>query len=111
MQWAYLEGVGGYVFPGGADLMSLREERVGTWHAIDVGVGTEGDDVEIRRIFHTLWLDHGVSPQRAGYMYVLLPGASEEETARRAARALTIWTSHRARFGGCLPAGRRRTWR
>ncbi|ACU75571.1 Hyaluronate lyase [Catenulispora acidiphila DSM 44928] len=86
VQWAYLEGVGGYVFPGGADLMSLREERVGTWHAIDVGVGTEGDDVEIRRIFHTLWLDHGVSPRRAGYMYVLLPGASEEGTARRAAQ-------------------------
>ena len=86
VQWAHLAGVGGYVFPGGADLMSLREERVGTWHAIDVGVSTEGDDVEVRRVFHTLWLDHGVSPRRAGYMYVLLPGASEEGTARRAAQ-------------------------
>jgi hyaluronate lyase len=86
VQWAHLEGVGGYVFPGGADLMSLREERVGTWHAIDVGVSTGGDEVEVRRIFHTLWLDHGVSPRRAGYMYVLLPGASEEGTAKRAAQ-------------------------
>ena len=86
VQWAHLEDVGGYVFPGGADLMSLREERVGTWRAIDVGVSTEGDEVEVRRIFHTLWLDHGVSPQRAGYMYVLLPGASEEGTAKRAAQ-------------------------
>ncbi|MBS2550314.1 polysaccharide lyase 8 family protein [Catenulispora sp. NL8] len=86
VQWAYLEGVGGYVFPGGADLVSLREERVGTWHAIDIGVSTEGDDVEVRRIYHALWLDHGVSPRRAGYMYVLLPGASEEGTARRAAQ-------------------------
>ncbi len=86
VQWAYLEGVGGYVFPGGADLVSLREQRVGTWHAIDIGVSTEGDDVEVRRIYHTLWLDHGVSPRRAGYMYVLLPGASEEGTAKRAAQ-------------------------
>ena len=86
VQWAYLEGVGGYVFPGGADLLSLREERVGTWHAIDVGASTAGDEVEVRRTFHTLWLDHGVSPRGAGYMYVLLPGASEEGTARRAAQ-------------------------
>ncbi|WP_370370636.1 polysaccharide lyase 8 family protein [Catenulispora sp. GP43] len=86
VQWAHLEGVGGYVFPGGTDLISLREERTGTWHAIDVGVSTEGDEVEVRRVFHTLWLDHGVSPRRAGYMYVLLPGASEEGTARRAAQ-------------------------
>ena len=85
VQWAHLEGVGGYVFPGGVDLMALREERTGTWHAIDVGVSTEGDEVEVRRVFHTLWLDHGISPRGAGYMYVLLPGASEEETARRAA--------------------------
>ena len=86
VQWAHLEGVGGYVFPGGADLMSLREERAGTWHAIDVGVSTGGDEVEVRRFFHTMWLDHGVSPRRAGYMYVLLPGASEEGTAKRAAQ-------------------------
>jgi hyaluronate lyase len=85
VQWAHLEGVGGYVFPGGVDLMSLRAERTGTWRAIDVGVSTEGDEVEVRRVFHTLWLDHGISPRGAGYMYVLLPGASEEETARRAA--------------------------
>jgi hyaluronate lyase len=85
-RWAHLEGVGGYVFPGGADLMSLREERAGTWHAIDVGVGTGGDGAEVRRIFHTLWLDHDVSPTNAGYVYVLLPGAGEEGTARHAAQ-------------------------
>jgi hyaluronate lyase len=66
--------------------MSLREERAGTWHAIDVGVGTGGDGAEVRRIFHTLWLDHDVSPTNAGYVYVLLPGAGEEGTARHAAQ-------------------------
>ncbi|MFG1708221.1 polysaccharide lyase 8 family protein [Nonomuraea sp. M3C6] len=70
--WAHLDGHGGYVVPGGQALHTLRERRTG-------GGAT--------RDYVTLWLDHGVDPRSAGYVYLLLPGASEEETRARAAGA------------------------
>ncbi|MGW2217684.1 polysaccharide lyase 8 family protein [Nonomuraea sp. NPDC001684] len=62
--WAHLDGHGGYVVPDG--LRTLRERR--------------GD-----RDYVTLWLDHGVDPDQADYVYLLLPGASRARTAARAA--------------------------
>ncbi|GAA2844720.1 polysaccharide lyase 8 family protein [Streptosporangium fragile] len=69
--WAHLEGHGGYVLPC-ARLRTLREERTG---------GTE----PVTRSYVTLWLDHGVDPRSAGYVYLLLPGASRAATRARAA--------------------------
>ncbi|SEG79706.1 hyaluronate lyase [Nonomuraea solani] len=63
--WAHIEGHGGYVVPGGQKLRTLRERREGGGVARD---------------YVTLWLDHGVDPQAAGYAYVLLPGASQAAT-------------------------------
>ncbi|WP_268958582.1 polysaccharide lyase family 8 super-sandwich domain-containing protein [Nonomuraea aridisoli] len=68
--WAHLDGHGGYLVPGGQELRTLRESRTGGG---------------ARRDYVTLWLDHGVDPRSAGYVYVLLPGASREETRARAA--------------------------
>ncbi|MFF5247013.1 polysaccharide lyase 8 family protein [Streptosporangium sp. NPDC000095] len=70
--WAHLEGHGGYVLPCGTRLRTLREERTG---------GRE----RATRSYVTLWLDHGVDPVSAGYVYLLLPGASLAETRSRAA--------------------------
>ncbi|MEU4535538.1 polysaccharide lyase 8 family protein [Streptosporangium sp. NPDC023825] len=70
--WAHLEGHGGYVLPCGTRLRTLREERAG------------GRD-RVTRSYATLWLDHGVDPVSAGYVYLLLPGASLAETRARAA--------------------------
>ncbi|GLX01414.1 polysaccharide lyase 8 family protein [Microtetraspora sp. NBRC 16547] len=70
--WAHLEGHGGYVLPGGARLHTLREERTGGANPVT-------------RAYVTLWLDHGVDPRSAGYVYLLLPGASLAETRARAA--------------------------
>ncbi|MEU8038200.1 polysaccharide lyase 8 family protein [Streptosporangium sp. NPDC049078] len=70
--WAHLEGHGGYVLPCGTRLRTLREERTG---------GRE----RATRSYVTLWLDHGVDPVSAGYVYLLLPGASLAETQARAA--------------------------
>ena len=70
--WAHLEGHGGYVLPGGARLRTLREER------------SDGSD-GVTRAYVTLWLDHGVDPDSAGYVYLLLPGASLARTRARAA--------------------------
>ncbi|MEU3371693.1 polysaccharide lyase 8 family protein [Streptomyces sp. NPDC006660] len=80
-RWAHIAGQGGYVFPGGARLETLREERTGTWRAINTGGTT---DPVVRR-YLTLWFDHGTDPTGAGYAYVVLPGARQGETAVRAA--------------------------
>ncbi|TMS00501.1 polysaccharide lyase 8 family protein [Nonomuraea basaltis] len=66
--WAHLDGHGGYVVQG--SLGTLRERRTGGGVARD---------------YVTLWLDHGVDPRSAGYVYLLLPGASRAETRARAA--------------------------
>ncbi|MGZ2361436.1 polysaccharide lyase 8 family protein [Streptomyces sp. 372A] len=86
-RWAHIEGVGGYVLPGGAALRTLREERTGTWRAIDTGADTGGSTDPVTRRYLTLWLDHGSSPDGAGYAYVLLPGASAAATA--------VWSASR----------------
>ncbi|MDF6046243.1 polysaccharide lyase 8 family protein [Streptomyces sp. JH14] len=79
--WAHVEGVGGYVFPDTTNLRALREERTGTWRAVNTGADTGGSTDPVSRRYLTLWLDHGVSPTDAGYAYVLLPGASAAATA------------------------------
>ncbi|WP_433328343.1 polysaccharide lyase 8 family protein [Spirillospora sp. CA-294931] len=79
-RWAHLEGVGGYVFPEGAALHALREERTGAWS--DINTSSDwGSTERLTRRYATLWFDHGVSPAGATYAYVLLPGAGKERTA------------------------------
>lgn len=80
-RWAHLEGFGGYVFPGGTSLSAVREERTGSWYEINVG----GPQDPITRRYVTMYLDHGVDPTAAAYVYAVLPGASIGATARRGA--------------------------
>ncbi|MCX5339275.1 polysaccharide lyase 8 family protein [Streptomyces atratus] len=80
-RWAHIDGVGGYVFPGGTALHALREQRTGTWRAIDTGADTGGSTDPVSRRYLTLRVDHGSSPTDARYAYVLLPGASAAATA------------------------------
>ncbi|MCT4351808.1 polysaccharide lyase 8 family protein [Streptomyces sp. Je 1-79] len=80
-RWAALDGHGGFVFPHGATLRVLCEERTGRWSDINRLVGS---DEEIRRSYATLWLDHGTDPYAATYAYVLLPGADARATEERA---------------------------
>ncbi|NUR87472.1 MAG: lyase, partial [Nonomuraea sp.] len=58
--WAHLEGHGGYVVRDGR----LRAQRGGA--------------------YVTLWLDHGVDPGGGTYAYLLMPGATADETRARA---------------------------
>ncbi|MFE0185598.1 polysaccharide lyase family 8 super-sandwich domain-containing protein [Streptomyces olivaceus] len=78
--WAHLEGHGGWTVPGGG-LRTLREDRTGAWSDINTTSTTE----RRTRRWQTLWLDHGTDPADAEYVYVLLPGASRDTVARRAA--------------------------
>ncbi|MGV0097340.1 polysaccharide lyase family 8 super-sandwich domain-containing protein [Streptomyces californicus] len=79
--WAHLGGHGGYVFPGGATVKALRENRTGHWRDINTG----GSADQLSRKYLTLWFDHGRDPSDASYAYQLLPGATEQRTAARAA--------------------------
>ncbi|MEV3853682.1 polysaccharide lyase 8 family protein [Streptomyces sp. NPDC050095] len=79
--WAHLEGTGGFVFPAGGPLHALREERTGTWRALNTGADTGGSTTPVTRRYATLWFDHGTSPSSATYAYVLLPGATAAATA------------------------------
>ncbi|MBQ1096540.1 polysaccharide lyase 8 family protein [Streptomyces sp. b94] len=85
--WAHLAGHGGWIVPGGG-LRTLREDRTGAWSDINTTSTTE----RRTRRWQTLWLDHGTDPADADYFYVLMPGASRRDVARRAAdrRRLTV---------------------
>lgn len=79
--WAHLEGVGGYLFGPGTVLKLRREQRSGSWSAINTG----GSSGTILRRYVTFWLWHGAFPPGRGYEYALLPGV----TAAAAADAAT----------------------
>ncbi|MEU9860617.1 polysaccharide lyase 8 family protein [Streptomyces sp. NPDC047971] len=79
-EWAHIAGQAGYVFPGGAELTAVREERTGSWRDINTG----GSPDPVTRRYLTLFTDHGVDPTDGDYAYVLLPGASAATTAHRA---------------------------
>ncbi|WP_254407037.1 polysaccharide lyase 8 family protein [Streptomyces sp. GMY02] len=80
-RWAHLAGHGGWVFPGGAPLRTLAEDRTGAWSDINTG----GSPERRNRRYRTLWIDHGTDPTGAAYAYLLMPGASRRALAARAA--------------------------
>ncbi|GAB6937875.1 polysaccharide lyase 8 family protein [Isoptericola variabilis] len=77
VRWCHLSGTAGYVFPGGARLHALREDRTHTWREINVKYGT---DTPVTRPYVTAWLDHGAAPAGAVYAYVMLPAADADAT-------------------------------
>lgn len=82
--WAHIEDVGGFVFPGaGVTLKGKREARSGKWSDINTQSASP-TDTRTRR-YVTLWLDHGVNPAAASYAYIMLPGRTAAETASWAA--------------------------
>ncbi|MFI6439635.1 polysaccharide lyase 8 family protein [Streptomyces sp. NPDC050759] len=91
--WAHLEGHGGWLVPG--DVHALREDRTGAWSDIN----TSGTTERRTRRWQTLWLDHGTDPVDASYAYVLMPGASRQAVAARAADR--HWLSVLANDSGC----------
>lgn len=73
--WAYNDRVG-YVFPSDDSVRVSNKPQTGSW---------VGEDAVTRDAF-TLYFDHGVKPEGAGYEYIVLPGAEPEEVAAYAAR-------------------------
>ncbi|MEU5597805.1 polysaccharide lyase 8 family protein [Streptomyces sp. NPDC020298] len=111
--WAHLEGHGGWVLPYGdrgpstlsttpPTLRTLREDRTGAWSDINT---TSTAERRTRR-WQTLWLDHGIDPTDATYVYLLLPGASCHQVAARAAdrRWLSVLANDARRQAVAVPS-------
>ncbi|CAM3404283.1 polysaccharide lyase family 8 super-sandwich domain-containing protein [Marinicrinis lubricantis] len=84
IRWAHLEGSTegadiGYVFPDGASIHALREERSGTWSDVS-DMATDPNTYSNRYL--TLWFDHGKNPQDESYRYIVLPDRSSEQVAQ-----------------------------
>ncbi len=79
--WAHVDGVAGYVFPGGAAVNALRQARTGAWSDIDSGADTAGTPTPYTRRYLTMWFDHGTAPNNASYSYLTLPGATAAATS------------------------------
>ena len=77
--WLHVEGVGGYLLPTGGTLHAKCQDRTGRW--TDINHRERMDPSEHTRTWLTLWFEHGVQPVDATYAYVLLPGATTEQTA------------------------------
>jgi hyaluronate lyase len=84
-RWAHLDGVGGYLFPRGGNVRVEREERTGSWSEINTGNDTAGSTTPYTRNYAKLVVEHGIDPAAGEYAYILLPGATAGQTARRAA--------------------------
>ncbi|MEV0675336.1 polysaccharide lyase 8 family protein [Actinosynnema sp. NPDC050436] len=99
--WAHLAGHGGYLFPDRPTVRAQREQRTGRWRDINTGGSTD----PVTRRYQTLWYDHGTAPSAGAYRYVLLPGATAESTATRAAAAdwLTVLSNTASAQGVALP--------
>ncbi|WP_020577251.1 polysaccharide lyase 8 family protein [Actinopolymorpha alba] len=78
--WAHLDGVGGFLVPGGGRLKVRREARTGAWRDIH----QSGPITPITRRYLTMWFDHGVDPSDASYAYVVVPGATPRRTTELA---------------------------
>ncbi|WP_412543192.1 polysaccharide lyase 8 family protein [Longispora sp. K20-0274] len=77
--WAH-NPFSGYVFPGGATIKAVRENRTGAWHDINVN----GATTPLSRKYLTLWFDHGTNPTSGSYAYQMMPFATSTATQARA---------------------------
>ncbi|MFV0411636.1 MAG: polysaccharide lyase family 8 super-sandwich domain-containing protein, partial [Oscillospiraceae bacterium] len=72
----YLDGQNiGYYFPTAPTIEGLTETRQGSWNSQGTGTGTAGAS------YATFWFNHGVKPSGESYAYIMLPGASKQQTA------------------------------
>lgn len=99
--WAH-NTFSGYVFPGGATIKAVRENRSGSWRDINSG----GSTTTLSRKYLTLWVDHGVNPTNGSYAYILMPFATSTATQARAADSgyLTILANTRYQQAISVPS-------
>ncbi|AGA78416.1 polysaccharide lyase family 8 super-sandwich domain-containing protein [Echinicola vietnamensis] len=85
LKWVWHRDVG-YVFPDGGHLKLSTQSQTGTWNSINQTQST----AEVSEEVFKLWFEHGETPVDDGYAYVLLPGATTQETADFDVQRFTI---------------------
>ena len=82
--YAWLEGNAddaiGYVFLDSADVLIKKETRTGTWNDVNK-LAKFTEYTERTNNFLSLAVQHGQKPTDSQYAYIVLPQASQEETA------------------------------
>jgi chondroitin AC lyase len=78
ISWVLHDSVA-YIFPKATNVQLNNTEAVGSWRQINHQAWATDEPVK-RNVF-TLWLDHGVQPQNAGYAWIVVPNMSAASTA------------------------------
>lgn len=76
--WVYHDSVA-YIFPQPAIAHLSNGEATGNWRQINHQAWATEEPV--RENVFTLWLDHGVQPQNAGYSWIVVPGIDAASAA------------------------------
>jgi chondroitin AC lyase len=90
--WVFHDNVG-YVFPPASDVRLSVEPQSGRWS--DIG---SGSSQQVSLGVFNLWIDHGISPKGATYQYVVVPGATVEETIAHAKRPNILVLANNSRI-------------
>jgi chondroitin AC lyase len=72
VSWAFHDGVA-YIFPKPTDVSLNNRAYTGSWQSIVNSTRTWSADEETKELF-SLWIDHGLKPEDAGYEYIVAPG-------------------------------------
>jgi len=78
--WVWHNGRG-YVVPGKQNIFLGGATQTGSWHDVLIS----GAATPISKDVFSLWIDHGVKPAAADYVYMILPNRTKEETVAWAA--------------------------
>jgi chondroitin AC lyase len=71
VSWVSHDGVT-YLFPSPVSLTVSNQTATGNWRQINHQAWATEEPVQ-KEVF-SLWLDHGIKPQNAGYSYIVVPG-------------------------------------
>ena len=67
-----------YLFPEPAAVRVQNRRRSGAWEDINRQTWASASE-EVHKDVFTLWVDHGVAPEEAGYGYIVVPGIEAAE--------------------------------
>ncbi|KGL38266.1 hypothetical protein BMT55_02515 [Listeria newyorkensis] len=92
--WAYLTGAKpsqniGYIFPQLSSISAYKQKQTGDWDELD----SSNNRKIVSATYAGLTIPHGANPSNASYMYMILPGSSEEETEKMATNSGVLTTN------------------
>lgn len=84
VSWVYQDSIA-YIFPQPASINLSNGDATGNWRRINHQAWATEETV--RENVFTLWLDHGVQPQNAGYAWIVVPGIDAVSAANYSKRS------------------------